>query len=144
MIVPDINLLLYAYFSPYAEHESARRWWELATQEGETIGLAPPVIFGFVRLATNRRIFVEPKSVEDSLCLVEEWLKLPRVVILRPGARHVRIAFDLLRAAGVSRDLTTDVQIATYALENNAVIHTADTDFGRFPGVRFVNPLGPQ
>jgi toxin-antitoxin system PIN domain toxin len=141
MILPDINLLLYAHFSSYAEHEAAMRWWELATREGETIGLAPPVVFGFVRLATNRRIFVEPKSLENTLAVVEEWLRLPNAVILRPGFRHLSIAFDLLRAAGVSRDLTTDVQLATYGVENNAVIHTADSDFLRFPGVRFVNPL---
>jgi len=61
--------------------------------------------------------------------------------VLRPGPRHVKVAFDLLRAAVTSRDLTTDAQIAAYALENRGVVHTADGDFSRFPGVNQIDPL---
>jgi predicted nucleic acid-binding protein len=61
--------------------------------------------------------------------------------MLRPGPRHVKVAFELLRAAGTSRDLTTDAQIAAYALENRGVVHTIDADFSRFPTVPRVDPL---
>ena len=53
----------------------------------------------------------------------------------------MKVAFDLLRAAVTSRDLTTDAQIAAYALENRGVVHTADGDFSRFPGVNQIDPL---
>jgi toxin-antitoxin system PIN domain toxin len=74
VIVPDINLLLYAHVSGFAEHGKARRWWEDLLNSGTAVGLAAPVLFGFVRLATNRRILDRPMPVEGALALVEKWL----------------------------------------------------------------------
>jgi predicted nucleic acid-binding protein len=37
--------------------------------------------------------------------------------------------------------LTTDAQIAAYALENRGIVHTADGDFSRFPDVKHIDPL---
>ncbi|MCG3193665.1 MAG: Ribonuclease VapC33 [Thermoanaerobaculia bacterium] len=141
MIVPDINLLLFAYFSVFPMHEAARRWWEGIAERGEPVGIAPPVLFGFVRIATNRRVFVRPMSLQQATTIVEEWLTLPSLHVLRPGPRHVKIAFDLLRTAGTTRDLTTDAQISAYALENRGIVHTVDSDFSRFPGVPLIDPL---
>ena len=141
MIIPDINLLLYAYFTVFPLHEPARRWWEGVGESGEEVGIPPPVLFGFVRIATDRRVFVPPMDLQTATGVVEEWLSLPGIRILRPGTHHVKIAFDLLRAAAFSRDLTTDAQIAAYALENRGTIHTADSDFSRFPDVRYIDPL---
>ena len=141
MIIPDINLLLYAYFSVFPLHEAARRWWEGVGERGEPVGIALPVLFGFVRIATNRRVFVQPMELQDAAGIVEGWLALPSMNVLRPGPRHVQLAFDLLRAAGTSRDLTTDAQIAAYAVENRGVVHTVDGDFSRFPGVPVLDPL---
>jgi uncharacterized protein len=141
MIIPDINLLLYAYFAVFPLHEPARRWWEGLGERGEEVGIPPPVLFGFIRIATDRRVFVPPIDLQNATGIVEEWLSLPGIRVLRPGAHHVKIAFDLLRTAAFSRDLTTDAQIAAYALENRGIVHTADSDFSRFPDVRYIDPL---
>lgn len=63
---------------------------------------------------------------------------------LSPGPRHLEIAFDLLRKLGAAHNLTTDVQIAAYAIENQAEIHSNDADFARFQGARWVNPLAAR
>jgi toxin-antitoxin system PIN domain toxin len=141
MIIPDINLLLYAYFSVFPLHEEARRWWEGVGESGDPVGIAPPVLFGFVRIATNRRVFVKPMELDHATGIVEEWLTHPSIHVLRPGPRHIKVAFELLRTAGTSRDLTTDAQIAAYALENRGVVHTVDGDFARFPTVPRIDPL---
>jgi predicted nucleic acid-binding protein len=47
----------------------------------------------------------------------------------------------LLRQLGAARNLTTDVQLAAHAIENQAQLMSNDTDFERFPGLRWVNPL---
>ncbi len=144
MIVPDINLLLYAHFSVFPQHRAARQWWEGTVRRGESIGLAPPVVFGFVRIATHRRVFERPMELQQALATVDVWLALVNVELLRPGPRHVALAFDLLRSAGTSRDLTTDAQIAAYALEHRGTVHTADADFSRFPGVPSIDPLAAR
>ncbi|HEX5098436.1 MAG TPA: type II toxin-antitoxin system VapC family toxin [Polyangiaceae bacterium] len=144
MIVPDVNLLLYAHLTPFPEHAAARRWWEQAAGSEREIGLAPVVIFGFVRIATNRRVFERPLTISDATARVEEWLDLPTARLLTPGPDHFAIAFRLLRRLGTAADLTTDAQIAAFALENQAEVVSNDADFGRFPGLRWSNPLAPR
>ena len=47
----------------------------------------------------------------------------------------------MLRQLGTAANLTTDVQLAAFAIEHQGEVHSTDTDFGRFPGLRWRNPL---
>lgn len=141
MIVPDINLLLYAHIDAFLEHEKARAWWERCLNGGEPVGIALPALFGFVRIATNPRIFDTPMQVEDALAAAESWFAQDAVRPLLPGHRHLEIAFRFLKTIGTAANLTTDVQLAALAIEHQAELHSADLDFGRFQGLRWVNPL---
>lgn len=141
MIIPDINLLLYAEIEAYPVHAPARRWWEETLSGTRQVGLAPVVLFGFLRIGTNRRIFDTPFTIEDALRRVEGWLERPNVVTLVPGREYLDLAFGLLRQLGTGANLTTDVQIAAHALEMNGEVLSNDGDFGRFEGLRWVNPL---
>lgn len=141
MIVPDVNLLLYATIDAFAEHAAARRWWEERLNGEAEIGLAGPALFGFVRIATNPRLLDPPLPVDDCLACVESWLERPQVSFLVPGPRHVELAFGLLRQLGVAANLTTDVQLAALAIEYQAELHSNDADFARFPRLRWINPL---
>ena len=144
MIVPDVNLLLYAEMASFPEHEAARRWWEGALGGGEEVGIAPPALFGFVRIATNPRVFDPPLSVEAALARVERWLEQPSARVLVAGPRHLEIAFRLLRSLGTTRNLTTDAQLAAFAIEHQATLCSNDADFGRFDGLQWVNPLAAR
>jgi toxin-antitoxin system PIN domain toxin len=141
VIVPDVNLLLYAIIETFPEHPRARGWWEDLLNGKTEIGLAMPVLFGFVRLVTNPRVFDRPLPVDAALGHIEEWLGLPPVRLLHPGPRHLELAFGLIRGLGTAGNLTTDIQIAALALEYQAEVHSNDADFGRFPGLRWVNPI---
>jgi toxin-antitoxin system PIN domain toxin len=141
VIVPDVNLLLYAEVSAFSQHVPARAWWEHLLNGDRQVGIAAPALFGFVRLATNRRVLSEPLTVDDALMRVELWLSRPNVTFLVPGTRHIEIAFRLLRDIGVAANLTTDVQLAAHAIEHGGEVHSNDSDFGRFDGLRWVNPL---
>ncbi len=143
MIVPDVNLLLYAHFTAYAEHPPARHWWEGLLNGDEPVGIALPALFGFVRLATSARVFDPPLAVEAALTHVEDWLARPHVMLVQPGSRYLEIVFRLLRKAGTAANLATDAQLAALAIENQAELHSNDADFGRFDGLRWVNPLRP-
>lgn len=141
MIVPDINLLLYAEIDAFPQHARARRWWEGVMNGKRQVGLAPVCLFGFLRIATNRRVLTDPLPVEDAIKRVQRWLERPHVVFLVPGSRHLETAFRLLRSVGAGGNLTTDVQIAAHAVEYNGEVFSNDPDFGRFEGIRWVNPL---
>lgn len=141
MIIPDTNLLLYAEVSSFPAHAVARSWWEDCLNGSEEVGLAPVAFFGFLRLVTNPRIFSPAIDIDVAVRRVEAWLAFAHVRVLVPGPRHLEIAFRLLRAAGTAANLTTDVQLAAFALENNATLCSNDADFARFSGLTLLNPL---
>ena len=141
MIVPDVNLLLYAHVTAFPEHARARRWWEGLMNGAREVAIAAPALFGFVRLASNPRVLDRPMAVEDALARVEEWMERPHVQFVSPGPRHLEIAFGLLRHVGAAANLTTDAQLAALAIERQGEVHSNDADFGRFPQLRWVNPI---
>lgn len=141
MIVVDVNLLLYATFATFTQHDAARAWFEKALNGREQVLLPGVSVFGFVRIASNPRVFEKPLRAEEALGAVEAWLAQPHVHFLVPGPSHLEIAFRLLRELGSARNLTTDVQLAAHAIENQALLCSNDSDFGRFQGLRWQNPL---
>jgi uncharacterized protein len=141
VIIPDVNLLLYANIATFPEHAMARRWWEDLMNGDREVGLGGPALFGFIRLATSPQVFDRPLGVVGALTRVEEWLSRPHVRFALPGPRHVEIAFGLLRDLGTAGSLSTDAQLAALAIEQQGELHSNDTDFGRFPRLRWVNPL---
>lgn len=141
MIVPDINLLLYAYDSDLPFHSKAAAWWQACLSGTEPIGLAQVVVFGFVRVGTSTRVFRNPLTPGEAAERVRSWQAQPVVQILEPRADHVAQVLDLLEELGTAGNLVTDAQLAALALEHDAVLHTADADFLRFRGLRWFNPL---
>jgi toxin-antitoxin system PIN domain toxin len=141
VIIPDVNVLLYAQIAAHKDHLRLKKWWEQALSGREEVGLASPAVFGFVRIGTNPRVFTPALEVNEALEIVERWVVRPNARVLTPGPRHLEIAFGLLRAAGAAGNLTTDAQLAAYAIENAATVYSGDVDFGRFPGLSWKNPL---
>ena len=141
MIVPDINLLLYAYDASSLFHAKAVAWWQGCLSGAEPIGLPRVVLFGFVRVATNARAFVHPMTPNEAAGHVRSWLAQPNAQILDSGPKHVEQVLKLLEDAGTAGNLVTDAQIAVMVMEHGAVLHTADADFVRFAGLRWFNPI---
>ena len=141
MIVPDVNLLLYAYNDAYAQHAKARQWWEEQVNSGVQIGLADVVIYGFLRISTNPRIFEVPMSIDEAVGHIEGMLAESDVFRAPAGPQTFDYTLRCLRDIGTGGNLTTDAQIAGLAIEWDATVCSNDADFGRFPGVKWTNPL---
>jgi len=141
MILPDINLLLYAYDADSPFHTKAAAWWQGCLSGIEPVGLPPLVLFGFVRISTSARVYRNPMTPAEASGHVRSWLAQPAVRIVEPGPDHIGQVLKLLEALGTAGNLVTDAQIAALALEHGAVLHTADADFLRFPGLRWFNPI---
>lgn len=141
MIIPDVNLLLYAVVSGFPQHGRAHAWWERTVNSPARIGLTQPALFGFLRIATNARVLESPLPVSGAIEYVQGWLAQPNVDLLVPGPNHLPTALDLLRDIGTAGNLTTDVQLAAYAIEHQGEVHSNDADFARFPDLKWINPL---
>lgn len=137
----DTNLLLYATdeTSPFFGKASA---WLIATLSGTSrVALPWLVLGGFVRLTTNRRVLASPLTIDQAWERVETWLALDTVWSPNPGEGYAAILGRLLRESRAHGNLVTDAQIGALAVEHGLEVATADTDFARFPGVRWTNPL---
>jgi hypothetical protein len=78
--------------------------------------------------------------IADVTARIQSWLDLPHVHVAQPSDTHfMRLCTELDRL-GVAGNLTTDAHFAGLAMERGYVLHSTDTDFGRFPGLRWINP----
>ncbi len=141
MIIPDVNLLLYAYDASSPFHRKAATWLTSIFGGSEAVGLCAPVLLAFVRLGTNAQVFLHPLTIEEASRHVEEWLDQPNAQFLETQMSDLRQALAFLRLAGTGGNLTTDAHIAAIALRLRAVVHTTDTDYARFSDLRWHNPL---
>jgi toxin-antitoxin system PIN domain toxin len=143
VILPDVNLLIYAYNQAAPLHEPARAWWEDLLTREHPVGLPWAVALGFVRLVTHPRVLEEPLGPTAALAHVETWLSRPEVHVIDPGPRHLVVLRTLFEATGVAAGLTTDTHLAALAIEYQCELHSNDLDFARFPGLLWHNPLAP-
>jgi toxin-antitoxin system PIN domain toxin len=141
MILPDINLLLYAYNPHVPQHVKAAAWWEAALNDEELVGLPNEVALGFVRIAAHPRLGPATIPLNRVREVVDSWLELPNVRVLTPAPDHFARVTDLLADAMASGAVVSDAVLAAYAIANRAVLHTNDADFARFPGLEWSNPL---
>ena len=141
MIVPDLNLLVYAHNDGAPYHDAARNWWEGLVNGVERVGIPWVVSIGFVRLMTHPRVLVHPVAAEVAVDYVLEWFRFPHITPINPGSEHMIHFRRSLAAAGVGANLVTDSHIAALAMEYQAEVHSNDSDFNRFPGLRWNNPL---
>jgi len=141
VIVPDINLLIYAYDTASPFHSKAKTWWEGCLNGNQRVGLLTVVALGFIRIATHPRIFRDPLSVTEAAGHVRAWMGRPQVEWLEPGSGHIENVLSLLEGIGTAGNLVTDAQLAAAALQHDAVLHTTDADFTRFADLRWFNPI---
>ncbi|MBK9062910.1 MAG: type II toxin-antitoxin system VapC family toxin [Acidobacteria bacterium] len=141
MILVDANILIYAVDADSPHHAKARRWLEETLSGTTRVGLAWVVVLAFLRLTTSPAVMRRPLAVERALRYVDEWLEQPFVELVGPGEKHWPLLRTLLAATGAAGNLTSDAHLAALSLEISAEIGSTDRDFGRFPGVRHVNPL---
>ncbi len=141
MIVFDANLIIYAYDGTATHHAKSRAWMEMTLSGSEAVGLPWHAITAFIRIMTNKRLPGARLTMEQACQIVDEWLSQPNVRTLEPGENHWQLLRQMLIEGQATGAMANDAQIAALAIEYGGVLHTADRDFARFPGLRWVNPL---
>jgi uncharacterized protein len=141
VIVPDANLLLYAYDSSSTQHAKAKAWVENTLSGEDLVGLPWQTAGAFLRIVTNTKLTGQRMSLEEAASVIDQWLEQPNVRMLAPGSGHWPLFRQLMISGQAQGPLMTDAQLAALTIEHGGVLHTTDRDFTRFPGLRCVNPL---
>jgi len=142
VILPDVNVLVYAHREDTPNHTAYREWLESVINSDQAYGIADLVLSGFLRVVTHPRVFDPPTELEVALEDLDCLLASPSLVLLGPGpghASHLRHVIEEGRATG---NLAHDAHIAALLVEHGVrELWTLDRDFARFSGLRIVDPL---
>ena len=139
-MIVDANILLYAVDTRSPFHQPAKSWLESALSGPARVGLPWMSLTAFLRIATHPRASANPLSPADAWSRIGDWLSAGPAWIPEPTPRHA----DLLRRLVVDGDLrgnlVPDAHLAALALEHGVGVCSADSDFARFPQLRWINP----
>lgn len=141
MILVDANILLYAEDSLQSRHQRARSWWDDQLSGTGAVCLCWTVLSAFIRIGTNPRIFEHPLSLEQALVRVQSWLDQPCTRVVRPTERHWTVFKQLLTDGQAVANLVTDAHLAALAIEHGCELASTDSDFARFPKLKWRNPI---
>jgi len=137
----DANLLIYAANRRAPRHDAAREWVSRTLSGGDTVALPWLVLLAFVRITTNPKVMSPPLTAGDAMAYISGWLALPVVTTPAPTNRHAVVLQQLLESTGVGGNLVSDAHLAALAIEHGATLCSCDNDFGRFPGLNWIDPL---
>jgi toxin-antitoxin system PIN domain toxin len=141
VLLPDVNVLVYAYREDAPGHPRFRDWLRGVLDGDLAYGVSDLVLSGFLRVVTHPRVFVPPSPLEHAMGFAEVIRSQPHAVPVTPGSRHWGIFSRLCSTAGVKGNLLVDAFLAALAIEWGAEWITTDRDYARFPGLRWRHPL---
>jgi len=141
LILPDVNVLVYAFRRDSEDHAAYREWLESVVNGDMAYGMSPQVLASLIRIATHPRIFVRPSRLADATAFASVLLEQPHCQIVQPGSRHWGIFCDQCRRANATGNLAQDAWFAALAIESGCEWITADRDFARFEGLRWRTPV---
>jgi len=142
MLLPDVNVLVYAHRGDAPEHERYAAWLTTLATASEPFALSELVCSAFVRIVTNRKVWKTPTSVDQALAFIEALRTRANARTLCHGPESWQIFAQLCVAAQARGKLVADAYHAALAIEHGCEFITADADFSRFPDLRWRHPLG--
>ena len=141
MKIIDANILLYAVNEDAPQHAKAKTWLEGVLSGTEPVGFDWTVLLAFLRLSTRTAVFPRPLTLKQAFDTLQAWLDQPCAEIVDPAESHLDVLRRLLGPLGSAGNLIADAHLASLALEYGAELCSGDSDFGRFPHLRWTNPL---
>jgi toxin-antitoxin system PIN domain toxin len=141
VILPDVNVLVYAHREDAVQHAPAKAWLQAALAGAEPLGLSDLVLSGFTRIVTHPKVFVAPTPTSRALEFADHVRSSPRAVRVEPGARHWSIFRDLCLDAKAKGNLVPNAWFAALAIEAGGTWITTDREYARFPGLRWRAPF---
>ncbi|HZI97273.1 MAG TPA: type II toxin-antitoxin system VapC family toxin [Actinomycetales bacterium] len=141
MLLPDVNVLVYATRRDSPRHAAYRDWLDDQVRGPSTFAMSELVLSGFIRVMTHPGAFKTPTATADAVTFVKEIIERPHCRLLRPGPRHLRIFLDLCTSLELRGNGVPDAYQAALAIESGSEWVTTDRGFARFPGLRWRHPL---
>lgn len=140
MILPDVNVLIYAFRADAAHHQACKAWLDHVVANDTQFGMSTLVMSAVIRITTNARIFKEPSMIDEAIGFCGDILGQPHCERVEPSGRHWAIFTRLCAEADTRGARVTDAWFAALAIEHGCTWITYDRDYARFPGLDWQLP----
>jgi len=141
MLLFDVNVLINAHQPNTRDFDRYRAWFQTVVDGPAQFGMSELVCCSFVRIVTTIQIYSVPAPIDWAVGIVKDLLAQENCHRIRPGTRHFEIFADLCVRTPVRGKDVTDAYLAALAIESGCQWVTDDRGFGRFPGLRWRQPL---
>ena len=142
MILPDAQVLVYAFRREAPDHDRYAAWLSRLVVGEDELALHDLPLAGFVRVVTNTRIMATPAPLALALAFVQRLIDAPRARWVPAGPLvWTRLAAIAAEDRGVAGNLVPDAHLAAVALTHGCRLATADRDFARFRGLSWFDPV---
>ena len=141
MLIPDVNVFVYAHRGDTDDHAGAKLWLEDALGGDEEVGVSEFVLAAFVRIVTNFRVFTLPSTLDQAFEFCAAVVGAPSATKLAPGPNHWQHFAQLCQLVNARANTIPDAYLAALATERRATFVTRDRGFARFPGLRVLDPM---
>jgi uncharacterized protein len=140
MILPDVNVLIYAFRRDVPQHAVCYSWLQRVVTGEARFGVSPLALAAVVRVTTNPRTYPNASTLDEAFGFCDDILCQPHCQIVEPGERH----FDIFKRLCIETDTrarrVADAWYAALAIEWGCEWITLDRDFARFPGLKWQVP----
>jgi uncharacterized protein len=140
VILPDVNVLIYAFRKDVPEHAVCNPWLTAVVASDARFGMSRLALAALVRITTNVRLHGGPSSLAEAFTFCDYLLAQPNCHVVEPGERHWEIFHRLCVDTKTRGPNVTDAWFAALAIEWDCEWITFDRDYARFPGLKWSAP----
>src|SRR5438552_17097514 len=140
MILPYVNVLIYAFRKDDPAHAICRPWLDSVIASEARFGISPLALGALVRITTGFRAHRMPSSLDEAFGFCEDIVGNSHCEIVEPGERH----WDIFKRLCIETDTrgrrVTEAWYAALAIVWGCEWITLDRDYARFPGLKWQVP----
>lgn len=141
MILPDVNVLVYAFRTEAPGHHRYAQWLTGVVAGEAELALHDAPLTGFLRIVTHRRIVGVETPAAIAVAFVQRLTEARRVRWLTSGPLVWKRLGQLFATdPGVRANVVPDAHLAALAMVHGCRLATADRGFARFPGLTWFDP----
>lgn len=140
MMLPDVNVLIYAFRKDVPQHAACNAWLTSLVAGDARFGMSTLATSALVRITTHSRPQGQASTLAEAFGFCDYLLSQPNCHVVEPGEQHWAIFQRLCRETNTRGARVTDAWFAALAIEHGCEWVTLDRDFARFPGLKWSMP----
>ena len=136
--LPDVNVWIALSHPDHAHHSKAKDYWN--GPRADRLALTRPTMFGLLRGLANPAVMGgHPASPSKAWFICQTYLSMPDIEFVEDSIVTEARVGAWTGETFFTPKLWTDAWIAALAMEHDCRVVSFDSDFSKFPGLKFLH-----